>query len=70
MEDPNAPAPGTPNPVEMGLRDSEERLRGILNTAVEGIITKINDEQRFKGIALFTAFYENPRKIRVNLRIK
>ena len=30
---------GIPDPVEMALRDSEERLRGILHTAVEGIIT-------------------------------
>jgi len=35
MED---PAP-QPSPVEMALRDSEERLRAILHTAVEGIIT-------------------------------
>lgn len=39
MQDPNATGTGTPNPVEMALRDSEERLRGILQTAVEGIIT-------------------------------
>jgi len=36
------PPPGdaeNPNPVEMALHDSEERLRAILQTAVEGIIT-------------------------------
>jgi len=39
MEDPNAAPRSNPTPVEMALRDSEERLRGILHTAVEGIIT-------------------------------
>jgi len=38
MEDPTG-AGDKPNPIEMALRDSEERLRGILHTAVEGIIT-------------------------------
>jgi len=38
MEDP-ATGAKEPNPVEMALRDSEERLRAILQTAVEGIIT-------------------------------
>jgi len=39
MEDPNAAGTSTPSTVEMALHDSEERLRGILQTAVEGIIT-------------------------------
>jgi PAS domain S-box-containing protein len=38
MEDPKPGAP-TANEIEMALLDSEERLRAILNTAVEGIIT-------------------------------
>jgi len=33
------PRPDTSNPNEMALRDTEERLRGILETAVAGIIT-------------------------------
>jgi two-component system, LuxR family, sensor kinase FixL len=39
MEAPTPAGAVKPNPVEMALRDSEERLRGILQTAVEGIIT-------------------------------
>ena len=39
MQDPFAPGPDALNPTEMALRDSDERLRGILDTAVEGIIT-------------------------------
>ena len=39
MEDPATAGQSTPSPMEMALRDSEERLRGILDTAVEGIIT-------------------------------
>jgi two-component system CheB/CheR fusion protein len=39
MPDPVDTSSQAPNSVEMALRDSEERLRGILQTAVEGIIT-------------------------------
>ncbi len=39
MEDPDPAGPRAPSPVEMALRDSEERLRGTLQTAVEGVIT-------------------------------
>jgi len=40
MHDPHAPGGSTPDSaMEMALRDSEERLRAILETAVEGIIT-------------------------------
>jgi len=39
MEDPNPAPASSANPVEMALQDSEERLRAILQTAVEGIIT-------------------------------
>ncbi len=37
MEEPKAPWAG--NQIEMALRDSEERLRGFLETVAEGIIT-------------------------------
>jgi len=56
MEDPNAPfgasdpaGAGKPQPIEMALRDSEERLRGILHTAVEGIIT-IDERGRIESV--------------------
>jgi two-component system, LuxR family, sensor kinase FixL len=39
MEDPKAAGAGRSERVEMALRDSEERLRAILETAVVGIIT-------------------------------
>jgi two-component system CheB/CheR fusion protein len=39
MQDPQAGSRGSPKEIEMALRDSDERLRAILHTAVEGIIT-------------------------------